>query len=615
MRIAILPTEEEGSYMGKSIARPVSEIIDAMTINQIKEVRRLQSRSSYTDRLNEIEADLEECFGEGMETCDAELIRLIIALAQMNFHIWRTKEIMQKSSKDFENSMALAHQLNGLRNQLKNRILDKWSGLRTSVGKSNVDTDGLLGWDLSILSGSVLSSDINLEDNSMFLADIVDAMTIYQIKEALFDRDRGVESTRELEGLTRVLDEYMCLKEVRIRARTIRLIIFLAQANLQVWYLKEDMQKDAEHYNALLELAQELNGLRNHARNLLMREYDAVTPADMRTTFLDYTAQRWYAVILSAWGDSVESGIESLVMSDFARLFAISADELEDVERSIVCNKDLRFRRIDSCLRDSVVVSVLKRIYSGDMWVSGPDKKEIWDRGWSENAREYEQSRDLTSLSPKFLQSKKFLRMDNCYIEPIDSNFEFNVIDVYRRWVFRKFLSDADSIWEFGCGSCQHIPVFAELHPEKAIHALDWSDASMSIAEQLIQRTQGNLFKHKFNMFEPDINVGLTEKSAVITIGTMEQMGEGFEPFLKFLLQKSPSVVVHMESIEELYSEDELIDFIALEYDRKRNYLKGYLTRLRELESDGKIEIISAQRVRFGSMYHDSYSLLVWKPR
>ena len=69
-----------------------------------------------------------------------------------------------------------------------------------------------------------------------------------------------------------------------------------------------------------------------------------------------------------------------------------------------------------------------------------------------------------------------------------------------------------------------------------------------------------------------------------------------------------------MEPIEDLYDEDNLADYLALRYHRKRGYLSGFLPRLRTLETEGKIRILEIRRMFFGSLYHEGYSFVVWKP-
>ena len=309
----------------------------------------------------------------------------------------------------------------------------------------------------------------------------------------------------------------------------------------------------------------------------------------------------------------MNTDLKKLTQDDFVRLLGASPDELSQDCRTIIDTKDLRYRKLIGDERDQIITSILKTIDNDQIWVSGPDKKDVWERGWSENFKRYVESGDISNLTPGFLRPNQVNRVFREYVTSVDPKFEFNVIDVYRRWAFRKYFKDVENIFEFGCGSCQHIPVLHEIFPMKAIHGLDWAIASKKIIDLLVRNTRWNITGHIFNMFKPDYNVPLGSHSAVLTVGTMEQLGANFEPFLEFLLRKKPKVILHMETISELYDDSNLADYLALKWDRKRNYLDGYLDYLRKIEKKEIIRIIEAKRISFGSMFHDSYSLLVWK--
>ena len=130
---------------------PLAELIDRLAIDQIKEIFDSENRESYAEEMRDIEYDIDLIFRERGLKLDARLIRLVIALAQMNLHIWKTKETMQAEPSGFQECMKLAHQLNGLRNQIKNQIMAETGLGEASASKTNVLTDNLSGWAMSIL--------------------------------------------------------------------------------------------------------------------------------------------------------------------------------------------------------------------------------------------------------------------------------------------------------------------------------------------------------------------------------------------------------------------------------------------------------------------------------
>ncbi len=304
-----------------------------------------------------------------------------------------------------------------------------------------------------------------------------------------------------------------------------------------------------------------------------------------------------------------------LLAADFARLFGIQQKEFPPEILRIIQTRDFRYSKIRGSKRGEVIAGIAKRIQDGDFWISGPDKKDRWERGWGENLEEYGKTGDLANLIPAYIRPNQILRLDHEYIQPLVPDFEYNVVDVWRRWVFLEYLKGVDAIYEFGCGSCQHLPALVELFPEKKIFGLDWAQSSINIINQLKNNTSWKIEGRLFNLYEPNKDFSLEKNPGVLTIGTMEQLGRNFEPFLQFLLSRKPSIVAHMETIEELYDDSLPTDHLALEFIKKRNYLQGYLTRLRALEKEGVIEIVRVQRVLYGGPHHDSFSLIAWRPK
>ena len=131
----------------------VAELLDRLTVDQIKEVLDPEHATSYAAEMAKLEHDLDLFLEEGGVRLGGHLIALVIALAQINLHLWRTKDEMQVAPDRFQECMKLAHQLNGLRNQLKNRILEVVGGA-PSERKTNVSTEDLQGWRLSVLAST-----------------------------------------------------------------------------------------------------------------------------------------------------------------------------------------------------------------------------------------------------------------------------------------------------------------------------------------------------------------------------------------------------------------------------------------------------------------------------
>jgi hypothetical protein len=134
------------------------------------------------------------------------------------------------------------------------------------------------------------------------LTDLIDLLTITQIKETLLGSEDSQRASQDLATIAADLGALLAQRPVAVSGRVLRLVALLAETNLQVWLNKDRMQSEPERYEALLEYAQELNGLRNHVRNLLMRLLGEWEPSRERATFLSDRADRWYAPLLEDLG-------------------------------------------------------------------------------------------------------------------------------------------------------------------------------------------------------------------------------------------------------------------------------------------------------------------------
>ena len=103
-----------------------SELVDRLSITQLKEVFISEHKEEYAQEIAEICHDI-DIFLKEAQTIDAELIRAIVVLSQMNLHIWHNESNYRKGIKD-GNDLELTHGLNGIRNTAKNKIQEVGGG-------------------------------------------------------------------------------------------------------------------------------------------------------------------------------------------------------------------------------------------------------------------------------------------------------------------------------------------------------------------------------------------------------------------------------------------------------------------------------------------------------
>jgi len=98
----------------------LSELIDRLSIAQLKEVFITEHKEEYAQEISDICHDIQLIL-DSCENIDAETIRAVVVLSQMNLHIWHNESNYRKGVKD-GNNLELTHGLNGVRNTAKNKI-------------------------------------------------------------------------------------------------------------------------------------------------------------------------------------------------------------------------------------------------------------------------------------------------------------------------------------------------------------------------------------------------------------------------------------------------------------------------------------------------------------
>ena len=99
----------------------LAELVDRLSISQLKEVFITEHKEEYAQEIKDILHDIQLILKEGKEPINAETIRAIVVLSQMNLHIWHNESNYRKGIRD-GNNLELTHGLNGIRNTAKNKI-------------------------------------------------------------------------------------------------------------------------------------------------------------------------------------------------------------------------------------------------------------------------------------------------------------------------------------------------------------------------------------------------------------------------------------------------------------------------------------------------------------
>ena len=105
----------------------LGDLVDRLSIVQLKEVFIPEFKQEYSQEIKDIVHDIQVILNETNGEVDAETIRAIVVVAQMNLHIWHNESNYRRGIKD-GNNLELTHGLNGIRNTAKNKIQEVIGG-------------------------------------------------------------------------------------------------------------------------------------------------------------------------------------------------------------------------------------------------------------------------------------------------------------------------------------------------------------------------------------------------------------------------------------------------------------------------------------------------------
>lgn len=239
---------------------------------------------------------------------------------------------------------------------------------------------------------------------------------------------------------------------------------------------------------------------------------------------------------------------------------------------------------------DRMLIEILKGIERATPINDTESRRALWERCWGENQR-----------PPYFGEIVRSHR--RLYNAPgVEPHFLKTLI----RELARKYLGEVADLAEFGSGPGQNLTNLVTLDGRRKYRGYDWS-------QEACRRVYERGFETGiFDMFRPEEPMKL---DGVLTVHAMEQLGASWGPFLNFLHASRPKICIHIEPIYELYDPEKLMDFLAMRYHEKRRYLVGFLPALQTNAVRGIAEIIEVRRMFFGNLYHEAYSVVVWRPR
>ena len=305
--------------------------------------------------------------------------------------------------------------------------------------------------------------------------------------------------------------------------------------------------------------------------------------------------------------------VKSLAVQDFEGAFG---EVLSPYVAERVGEYSFQYIEFSEGEKESLLIKIVETLLDPKLLKSGEHRLDQWETGWGENLELFLKNPDNVDLIvPKYFNKYGAVRWGGQFIRPVSDKFECHSLAIIQDWLFDKYLRDVVSIYEFGCGTGHNLLRARGVNAKASLCGLDWAAASQRIIERIAQnKIDPDIRGRRFDYFNPDESFQLGQNSAIYTVASLEQVGSRWDKFIEYVLRNRPKICIHIEPVAELLDPKILLDYLSIEYFKKRNYLKGFLDGLRQLETEGKVTIHRAQRTYIGSLFIEGYSVVVWSP-
>lgn len=289
--------------------------------------------------------------------------------------------------------------------------------------------------------------------------------------------------------------------------------------------------------------------------------------------------------------------------------------KISDSCKNLIELFDLTYTELPKEERDGVIVNILKTVVDDNLEYVGKHRLEKWEKGWYENLELLKQEKNVNSLIPKYFNKYNVARWKGDFIKCQTEYFDYKLhIILVDAFLHHYVGNNYENLYEFGCGPAYHLLRFGEYNKNINLIGLDWTKSSQNIIKQINEFGINTKIKgYNFNYFNPNYSINIEKNSAIFTCASLEQINEDYKDFINYLIDKKPDLCIHFEPETDLLNKNNLVDKLSIMYSSKRKYLKNFLSYLKSLESQGKVEVILAKRIFGGSYFIEGYQPIVWK--
>ena len=298
---------------------------------------------------------------------------------------------------------------------------------------------------------------------------------------------------------------------------------------------------------------------------------------------------------------------------DFEKFFKLKKNEILNLSPQF---DSLNYDVVKGEKKNRLINDIIKIIFITKKFrVVNKNSVNVWNKGWREIYEKIKNKKFTEDLlKPQYFSLHPIMRYNDMYIQS-SKYFSYQMDQLIRKLVLYKFIKKTKKIIELGSGTGNNQLLINKIFPNIEQVASDWSDSSISINKLLAKKINKKIITVKFNMVDLRgwNKFDITKDTLLLTTHSLEQISDNSYGLLKKILNSKIRRIINIEPIIENYNQDNLLDFLAISFHKKKNYLVNWLTNLRKLEQEKKIRFIFNKRFKFGDKFHEAYSIIVWE--
>ena len=207
----------------------------------------------------------------------------------------------------------------------------------------------------------------------------------------------------------------------------------------------------------------------------------------------------------------------NITLKEIENILGFEPDDLT-VQQFNDC--DLSYDDISDEELQKYVITFIDVLMS-DIQKSGEHRINEWEVGWTENLINFQKSKNINDLIPKYHSKNRLVRWNQKMVNPKNKDFDYKLHILIVDSIIRKYLSTVDNIFEFGCGTGYHLLRLHEYFPDKKLIGADWSTASQSIINTINNIINTDIGGYNLNFFKPDYSIPINENTGIYTVAEL----------------------------------------------------------------------------------------------